>query len=70
MRAIAEAIGRRLSLPVKSLTPEEAPAHFGWLAMFATLDMPASGEQTKKKLGWHPTGPGLIADLEKLEPPG
>ena len=69
MRAIAEAVGRRLSLPVKSLTPEEAPAHFGWLAMFAAFDMPASGEQTKKKLGWHPAGPGLIADLEKLELP-
>jgi nucleoside-diphosphate-sugar epimerase len=70
MRAIAEAIGRRLSLPVKSLTPEEAPAHFGWLAMFAALDMPASSELTQKKLGWHPAGPGLIADLDRLELPG
>jgi len=67
MRAIAEAIGRRLSLPVKSVTPEEAPAHFGWLAMFAALDMPASSALTQKKLGWRPKGPGLIADLEKLE---
>lgn len=69
MRAIGEAIGRRLSLPVKSITPEEAPAHFGWLAMFATLDMPASSALTQKKLGWHPKGPGLVADLEKLELP-
>jgi len=69
MRAIADAISRRLSLPVKSLSPEEAPAHFGWLAMFATLDMPASSAITQKKLGWHPKGPGLIADLEKLELP-
>jgi nucleoside-diphosphate-sugar epimerase len=66
MRDIAEAIGRRLKLPVKSIAPEEAPAFFGWLAMFAGRDMPASGEKTQKKLGWRPTGPGLIADLEQL----
>jgi nucleoside-diphosphate-sugar epimerase len=66
IRDIAEAIGRRLKLPVKSIAPEEAQAHFGWLAMFARLDVPASSEQTRKKLGWEPTGPGLIADLEQL----
>jgi nucleoside-diphosphate-sugar epimerase len=67
MRAIAEAIGRRLKLPVKSISPEEASAFFGWLAIFATLDMPASSEQTRKKLGWTPTGPGLISDLDQLQ---
>jgi nucleoside-diphosphate-sugar epimerase len=66
MRDIAEAIGRRLKLPVKSIAPEEAQAFFGWLAMFAEHDMPASSAQTRRKLGWEPTGPGLIADLEKL----
>jgi nucleoside-diphosphate-sugar epimerase len=66
MRDIAETIGRRLKLPVKSIAPEEAPAFFSWLAMFAARDMPASGEKTQKKLGWRPTGPGLIADLEEL----
>jgi nucleoside-diphosphate-sugar epimerase len=66
MRDIAEAIGRRLNLPVKSIAPEEAQAYFGWLAMFAGHDMPASSAQTRKKLGWEPTGPGLIADLEQL----
>ena len=66
LRDIAEAIGRRLKLPVKSIAPEEAPAYFGWLAMFAAHDVPASSEQTRKKLGWEPTGPGLIADLERL----
>jgi nucleoside-diphosphate-sugar epimerase len=65
-RDIAETIGRRLSLPVKSVSPEEAPVYFGWLAMFAGYDMPASSEQTRKKLGWQPTGPGLITDLEQL----
>jgi len=66
MRAIAEAIGRRLTLPVKSIAPEEARAYFGWLAMFAGLDMPASSAQTRQKLGWQPTGPSLIDDLERL----
>jgi nucleoside-diphosphate-sugar epimerase len=67
MRAIAEAIGRRLKLPAKSVTPDEAHAIFGWLAMFAAHDMPASSAQTRKKLGWTPTGPGLLADLEQLQ---
>jgi nucleoside-diphosphate-sugar epimerase len=67
MRAIAEALGRRLKMPVKSITPEEAQSFFGWLAMFTGHDMPASSAQTRKKLGWEPIGPGLIADLEKLQ---
>ena len=66
MREIVEAIGRRLSLPVRSIAREEAPAFFGWLATFAGYDMPASSAQTRKKLGWEPTGPGLIADLAQL----
>jgi nucleoside-diphosphate-sugar epimerase len=65
-RDIAETIGRRLTLPVKSIGPDEAPAYFGWLAHLASRDMPASSEETRKKLGWKPTGPGLIADLEQL----
>jgi nucleoside-diphosphate-sugar epimerase len=69
MRDIAEAIGRRLKLPVKSIAAEEASGHFGWLAMFADHDLLASSERTRKKLGWHPTGPGLIADLEGLRLP-
>jgi nucleoside-diphosphate-sugar epimerase len=67
MRAIAEAIARRLKLPVKSIAPKEAPALFGWLATFAAHDMPASSAQTRRKLGWAPTGPGLIADLDRLQ---
>jgi nucleoside-diphosphate-sugar epimerase len=66
MREIAEVIGRGLKVPVVSLSPEEAAAHFGWLAPFAGLDMPASSAQTQQRLGWHPTGPGLIADLEQM----
>ena len=67
MRAIAEAIGRRLKLPVKSISAEEAPAFFGWMARFTSHDVPASSAQTRRKLGWEPTGPGLIADLEQLQ---
>ena len=66
MRDIAEAIGRRLKLPVKSIAADEAGAFFGWLGMFAGHDMPASSAQTRAKLGWEPTGPGLIADLDRL----
>jgi nucleoside-diphosphate-sugar epimerase len=66
MREIAEVIGRGLKVPVVSLSQEEAQAHFGWLAMFAGVDMPASSALTRQRLGWHPTGPGLIADLEHM----
>jgi nucleoside-diphosphate-sugar epimerase len=66
MRDIAEAIGRGLKVPVKSISAEEASAHFSWLAMFASHDLLASSEKTRKVLGWNPTGPGLIADLEQL----
>jgi nucleoside-diphosphate-sugar epimerase len=63
MRDIAEAIGKGLKLRVVSLSPEQAQAHFGWLSMFASSDLRASSAQTRRKLGWNPTGPGLIADL-------
>jgi nucleoside-diphosphate-sugar epimerase len=63
MRDIAAVIGRGLDVPVVALSKQEAAAHFGWLAMFADLDMSASSAQTRKVLGWQPAGPGLIADL-------
>ena len=66
LRDIAEVIGRGLKVPVVAMSPEEAPAHFGFFAMFAGVDMPASSAKTQELLGWHPTGPGLIADLEKM----
>ena len=66
MREIAEVVGRGLKVPVVSLSQEEAQAHFGWLAMFAGFDMPASSAQTRQRLGWRPTLPGLIADLEQM----
>ena len=64
-REIAEALGRGLNLPVVSISPDEAASHFGWMAMFVGLDMPASSVQTQARLDWHPTGPTLIADLNE-----
>ncbi len=66
MRDIAEVIGRGLKVPVISVSPEEAPAHFGWLAAFAGRDLPALSALTQERLVWRPTGPGLIADLEEM----
>jgi nucleoside-diphosphate-sugar epimerase len=61
---IADAIGRGLKVPVVSQSPEGAAAHFGWLGMFVVRDLCASSVQTQERLGWRPTGPGLIADLD------
>lgn len=66
LREIAETIGKGLKVPVSSLNQEEAAEHFGWLAHFAGLDMPASSEWTRKTLDWQPTGPGLIEDLSNM----
>jgi len=63
-REIAEVVGRRLQLPVVSLSHEEADAHFGWLAHFAAMDNPTSSAKTREWLGWHPNQPGLIADVD------
>jgi nucleoside-diphosphate-sugar epimerase len=64
VRDIADAIGCGLKVPVVSKSPEEAAAHFGWLGMFVGRDLCASSVQTQERLGWRPTGPGLIADLD------
>ena len=67
-KAIAEAIGRGLKIPAVSLSPEEAAAHFGWMAFFAGLDMPASSALTQQRLGWHPTQKvGMIEDLDHMD---
>jgi nucleoside-diphosphate-sugar epimerase len=67
LREIAETLGKGLKVPVVSIPPEKAGEHFGWFAHFAALDMPASSERTRKTLGWRPTGPGLIEDLESMK---
>ena len=63
-KEIAEVIGRRLDVPVVSLSPEEAARHFGWFARFAAIDCPASSETTRSRLGWTPEQPGLLADID------
>ena len=63
MRRIAETVGEGLGVPVRGIAPEEAPAHFGFLAMFVGVDCPASSAVTRETLGWRPTGPDLLSDL-------
>jgi nucleoside-diphosphate-sugar epimerase len=62
---IAGVIGRQLDLPVVSISTEEAADHFGFLGTLVAADNPTSSALTQQLLGWTPTGPGLIADLEQ-----
>jgi nucleoside-diphosphate-sugar epimerase len=64
-RDIAGAIGHGLDLPVAAIAPEDAAAHFIWLADFFAADSPASSAITRELLGWQPTDIGLIEDLEQ-----
>jgi nucleoside-diphosphate-sugar epimerase len=65
VRDIAGVVGRHLKVPVIAKSPKEAADHFSWLAHFLGIDCPASSAQTQERLGWHPTQPGLIADLDR-----
>lgn len=65
-RDIAEAVGRSLGVPTAAIPSDEAKAHFGWLAVFVDKDMAASSAKTQERLGWRPTCPGLIADLDTI----
>ena len=67
VRDIAEAIGRGLNVPVVAISAEEALAHFGWLGPFVGLDLAASSRQTREQLAWHPAGPSLLTDLERMD---
>jgi nucleoside-diphosphate-sugar epimerase len=68
LRDIAETIGKGLKVPVVSIPAEKAGEHFGvFFGHAATQDMPASSAWTRKALGWEPTGPGLIEDLENTK---
>ncbi len=62
-KEIAEVIGRRLGLPVESRERE----HFGWFAMMAGADMAVSSKRTRSVLGWEPTGPSLLADIDQAD---
>ena len=63
-KAIADVIGRRLSVPVVSKSPEEAAEHFGWFAHVRRRRRPDLERADAGALGWPPQQPGLIADLD------
>ncbi|WP_042421097.1 SDR family oxidoreductase [Streptacidiphilus anmyonensis] len=65
LRAIAEAVGDHLDVPVKAVAAEDAAAHFGFLARILGNDMPASNALTRELLDWQPVHPGLLQDLEQ-----
>jgi nucleoside-diphosphate-sugar epimerase len=65
IRAVAEVFGHHLDLPVVSVPADQAAGHFGWLGAFIGIDSPASSALTRELVGWQPTQPGLIEDLEK-----
>lgn len=67
VRDIAQVIGAGLHVPVKSISPSEAGDHFGWLGGFVGLDLPASSVWTRHVLAWHPSGPGLLDDLKRMD---
>ncbi|MDX6318055.1 MAG: hypothetical protein QOD35_1455, partial [Nocardioidaceae bacterium] len=62
-REIADAIGRGLDLPAVSVPAEDVARHFGWIGAFFAMDIPASSTLTQQLLGWSPTGPTLLDDL-------
>lgn len=64
VREIAEAIGRHLDVPVKSVSPEEVADRIGFVGAVFTMDIPASSAKTRDRFGWEPVRPGLAADLE------
>ena len=66
LKDIATAIGRGLNVPVNSISPEQASDHFGFWGFFAARDARVSSARTREQLGWTPTGPGLINDLENM----
>jgi nucleoside-diphosphate-sugar epimerase len=63
-REIAEAIGRAFDLPVTSIASDDVQDHFGWIGTFFAMDLSATSTMTRELLGWTPTGPTLIEDLD------
>jgi nucleoside-diphosphate-sugar epimerase len=63
-REIAEAIGRAFDLPVTSIAADDVQRHFGWIGTFFGMELTATNDATRELLGWTPTGPTLIEDLD------
>jgi nucleoside-diphosphate-sugar epimerase len=64
-KAIAEAIGSGLGVPVISVPTDQAAEHFGWMSRFFAADTTASNTITRELLRWEPTNPGLLEDLRE-----
>jgi nucleoside-diphosphate-sugar epimerase len=64
-REIAEVIAHKLDEATASIAPEDVAEHFSYLAPFVALDNPSSSELTRQRLGWQPTHPGLLEDLDQ-----
>jgi nucleoside-diphosphate-sugar epimerase len=64
-RSIAEAIARRLNVPAVSKSAEQTAELLGFIGHVFAMDAPASSQLTRTRLGWSPTGPGLLHDLEQ-----
>ena len=64
LRVIAEAIGRQLNIPVRSIPVAQADAHFGWISGFVSIDCPTSSKLTKERLNWEPEHQSLLTDIE------
>ena len=63
-REIAEALGRSVGVPTRSVPAAQAADHFGWIGGFFAMDAEASNTLTRERTGWNPTHPGLLADIE------
>lgn len=66
-KLIAEAIGRQMRVPARSISIEDAADHFGNLATWVTGSGSVSTGQTRKHLGWEPREIRLIADIDRPE---
>ena len=65
IREIAELTGKKLDMPVKSLSGEEVAAHFEWMSRFIALDSPATNFKTREQLGWKPSHINLLEDMDR-----
>jgi nucleoside-diphosphate-sugar epimerase len=64
VRDIAEAIGQAFDLPVRSIAPDDVQDHFGFIGTFFSMEMSATSAATRELLGWTPSGPTLVGDIE------
>lgn len=63
--SIADLIGRRLKVPLASKSAAQAERQFSFLTQFVLRDNPTSSESTQERLGWKPSYPGLLSDLDQ-----